>query len=129
MPTYDYKCENCGHAFEKFHSITAAPIKKCPVCGKNTVKRMIGTGAGIIFKGGGFYETDYRSEAYKKSQKAESGGGESGESKGEGKGEKGESKGESKPDAKPAGGESKAETPKAEPAKPKPEKKPATKDS
>ena len=111
MPTYDYKCASCGHAFEKFHSITAPPIKKCPVCGKNTVKRMIGTGAGIIFKGGGFYETDYRSAGYKKAEKAESGG----ESKGE-------SKVEGKADAKPE----KAEVPKAEP---KPEKKPAEKES
>ncbi len=119
MPTYDYKCQSCGHAFEKFHSIMAAPIKKCPVCGKNTVKRLIGTGAGIIFKGGGFYETDYRSEGYKKAEKAESGGGES----------KGEAKAEGKPDAKPdAKVEAKVEAPKAEPVKPKPEKKPAAKE-
>ena len=126
MPTYDYKCQNCGHAFEKFNSIMAAPIKKCPVCGKNTVKRLIGTGAGIIFKGGGFYETDYRSEGYKKAEKAESGGGESkGEAKAEGKAD---AKSDTKPDAKPAGGEAKVEAPKAEPVKPKPEKKPAAKE-
>jgi putative FmdB family regulatory protein len=71
MPTYEYKCEACGHQFEKFQSITAAPIKKCPHCGKNRVKRLIGTGAGLIFKGGGFYETDYRSEAYKSAAKAD----------------------------------------------------------
>ena len=66
MPTYDYQCNACEHTFEKFQSITARPIRKCPKCGKRTVKRLIGTGAGIIFKGSGFYQTDYRSEAYKK---------------------------------------------------------------
>jgi putative FmdB family regulatory protein len=73
MPTYEYKCEACGNKFEKFQSITAPAIRKCPVCGKNRVKRLIGTGAGLIFKGGGFYETDYRSEAYKTAAKADSG--------------------------------------------------------
>jgi putative FmdB family regulatory protein len=66
MPTYEYACEECGHRFEKFQSITANPLRKCPECKKNSVKRLIGTGAGIIFKGNGFYETDYRSESYKK---------------------------------------------------------------
>jgi putative FmdB family regulatory protein len=66
MPTYEYKCEACGHAFEKMQSMTAPAIRKCPACGKNKVKRLIGTGAGLIFKGSGFYITDYRSEAYKK---------------------------------------------------------------
>ena len=79
MPTYEYKCEACGHAFEKFQSITAAPIKKCPECGKSKVRRLIGTGAGLLFKGSGFYITDYRGEAYNKAAKADSstGGGES----------------------------------------------------
>lgn len=71
MPTYEYKCEACGYEFEKFQSIKAAPIKKCPNCAKNRLKRLIGTGAGLIFKGGGFYETDYRSEAYKTAAKAD----------------------------------------------------------
>jgi len=66
MPTYDYECQACGHAFEKFHSITASPIKTCPVCKKRRVRRLIGTGAGVIFKGSGFYQTDYRSDSYKK---------------------------------------------------------------
>lgn len=66
MPTYDYECQSCGHAFEKFQSITASAVRKCPVCGKLKVKRLIGTGAGIIFKGSGFYQTDYRSDSYKK---------------------------------------------------------------
>jgi len=60
MPTYDYKCEACGHTFENFQSMTSKPIRKCPSCGKNKVKRLIGTGAGLIFKGSGFYSTDYR---------------------------------------------------------------------
>ncbi len=72
MPTYEYKCEACGHAFENFQSMTSAPIRKCPVCGKMKVKRLIGTGAGLIFKGSGFYITDYRSEAYKKAAKGDS---------------------------------------------------------
>ena len=71
MPTYEYKCTACGHAFEKFHSITAAPITKCPGCGKSKVKRLIGTGAGLIFKGSGFYITDYRSDGYKNAAKAD----------------------------------------------------------
>src|SRR5688572_4112842 len=69
MPTYDYKCDACGHQFERFQSITAASIKKCPSCGKNKVRRLIGPGAGLIFKGSGFYITDYRSEGYKDAAK------------------------------------------------------------
>jgi putative FmdB family regulatory protein len=72
MPTYDYECNECGHAFEKFQPITSKPIKKCPKCGKMKVKRLIGTGAGVIFKGSGFYQTDYRSGGYKESAKKES---------------------------------------------------------
>lgn len=79
MPTYEYQCSSCGHRYEKFQSIKAAPIKRCPACGKNTAQRLIGTGAGLIFKGSGFYITDYRSEGYKEKAKAESGSG--GESK------------------------------------------------
>jgi putative FmdB family regulatory protein len=71
MPTYEYKCTNCEHLFEKFQSITAPVLKKCPKCGKNTLKRLIGTGAGIIFKGSGFYQTDYRSDSYTQSAKKE----------------------------------------------------------
>lgn len=69
MPTYEYLCDNCGHSFEEFQSITANPLKKCKECGKMKLKRLIGTGAGVIFKGSGFYETDYRSESYKKGEK------------------------------------------------------------
>jgi putative FmdB family regulatory protein len=71
MPTYDYLCDSCGHGFEKFQSITARPLRKCPKCGKKQLKRLIGMGAGIIFKGSGFYETDYRSESYKEARKKE----------------------------------------------------------
>jgi putative FmdB family regulatory protein len=71
MPTYEYVCESCGHEFEKFQTITARPIRKCPKCGKNSVQRLIGAGAGVIFKGSGFYQTDYRSESYKKSAESE----------------------------------------------------------
>lgn len=77
MPTYDYVCEKCGHAFEEFQSITAKPLRKCPECKKLALKRLIGTGAGIIFKGSGFYQTDYRSESYKKGAEKEKGGGSS----------------------------------------------------
>ncbi len=72
MPTYEYQCKACGNRFEAFQSISAKPIKKCPACGKNTVQRLISAGAGIIFKGSGFYETDYRSESYKSAAKKES---------------------------------------------------------
>jgi putative FmdB family regulatory protein len=77
MPTYEYKCFACEHTFEQFQSIKAEPIKRCPSCGKLKVRRLLGTGAGLIFKGSGFYITDYRSEGYKKAAKAETGGGES----------------------------------------------------
>ena len=71
MPTYDYTCENCGYEFEQFQPITARPLRKCPECGKTSLKRLIGSGSGVIFKGSGFYETDYRSESYKKAEKSE----------------------------------------------------------
>ena len=60
MPTYDYVCGACGHEFEMFQSMNDEPIKACPNCRKRQAKRLIGTGAGIIFKGSGFYETDYK---------------------------------------------------------------------
>lgn len=71
MPTYDYVCEACDHTFEEYQSITAKPLKKCPECGKNKLQRLIGTGAGVIFKGDGFYQTDYRSDSYKKGAEAD----------------------------------------------------------
>ena len=69
MPTYDYLCENCGHEFEHFQSITAKLLRKCPECGKMTLKRLIGSGAGVIFKGSGFYQTDYRTDSYTSGEK------------------------------------------------------------
>ncbi len=60
MPTYDYACEECTHTFETFHSMNDAPLRMCPKCGKPALKRLIGLGAGLIFKGSGFYETDYK---------------------------------------------------------------------
>jgi len=76
MPTYEYTCESCGYEFEQFQSITAKPIRKCPKCGRASARRLIGVGAGIIFKGPGFYATDYRSESYKKAEKSEKSGSE-----------------------------------------------------
>lgn len=73
MPTYEYQCSACGHKFEKFQSITADPIKECPECHKKKVRRLIGTGAGIIFKGSGFYITDYRSDSYRSGASKDSG--------------------------------------------------------
>lgn len=60
MPTYDYRCNECGHEFETFQSITASPLKKCPECGRRKLERLIGSGAAVIFRGSGFYCTDYR---------------------------------------------------------------------
>jgi putative FmdB family regulatory protein len=77
MPTYDYVCRACGAELELFQSITARPRRKCQKCGKNTLERRIGTGAGILFKGSGFYQTDYRSASYDAGKKAESDGSDS----------------------------------------------------
>ncbi len=83
MPTYDYVCQDCGHALELFQSMSEAPKRKCPECGKLKLKRQIGMGAGIVFKGSGFYETDYRSDSYKQSAEAEKKASSSGDSKSE----------------------------------------------
>lgn len=72
MPTYDYECDACSHRFELYQSISAEPEKKCPSCKKKKLRRLIGTGAAIVFKGSGFYQTDYRSDSYKKSAAADS---------------------------------------------------------
>ena len=81
MPTYEYRCEKCGHEFEAFHSISAAPLKNCPedLCaqkkwGRGKVAKKISAGSGLLFKGGGFYITDYRSEGYKQAAKKDSAG-------------------------------------------------------
>ncbi|MFC1528468.1 FmdB family zinc ribbon protein [Candidatus Latescibacterota bacterium] len=70
MPTYEYKCAECGHEFELFQNMTDEPVKTCPKC-HGKVERLIGGGAGLIFKGSGFYSTDYRSDSYKKDKKAD----------------------------------------------------------
>jgi putative FmdB family regulatory protein len=84
MPTYDYECDACKHKFELYQGINAEVEKKCPACKKNKLRRLLGTGAAIVFKGSGFYQTDYRSDSYKKSKEADSS---SGSSKSEGKSE------------------------------------------
>lgn len=66
MPTYDYECDSCGHSFEEFQGIRDKIKRKCPECGKLKLRRLFGTGAAVVFKGSGFYQTDYRSESYKK---------------------------------------------------------------
>jgi len=65
MPTYEYACQKCGHEFEHFQSMSAASLRKCPKCGKSSLKRLVGAGAGLIFKGSGFYITDYKAKAGK----------------------------------------------------------------
>lgn len=71
MPTYEYVCDACGHEFELFQSMSASVKRKCPECDKLKLKRLIGIGSGVIFKGSGFYQTDYRSESYKKAAEAD----------------------------------------------------------
>jgi len=71
MPTYEYRCDACGYDLEEFQSIKEAPLKKCPSCKKNKLKRLIGGGGAIVFRGSGFYQTDYRSDAYTKAAKAD----------------------------------------------------------
>lgn len=100
MPTYEYQCSACRHRFEQFQSIKADPLKKCPKCGKAKLERLIGTGAAVLFKGSGFYQTDYRSESYKKAAEAD----------------KPAAAAQEKPDAKPAEAPKK-DAAKAEPAK------------
>jgi putative FmdB family regulatory protein len=132
MPTYEYVCAKCGHEFEKFQPIADKPLAVCPkdLCakrkwGKGKVKRKISTGGGLIFKGSGFYITDYRSDNYKESAKKDSAAAKpaGGESKPSG--------GDSKPsggETKPSGGESKpAAKPESKPAESKPAKSPAKK--
>lgn len=92
MPTYDYKCKKCEHTWEEFQSIKAKPTKKCPECGKQQAQRVIGPGAAIIFKGSGFYQTDYRSSSYKKDAAADKKSSEP---------TKSETKSETKSDSKP----------------------------
>jgi putative FmdB family regulatory protein len=98
MPTYDYECDACGHSFELFQSISEPVKKKCPECGKPKLRRLFGTGAAVMFKGSGFYQTDYRSESYKKAAEKDK---PTGDSKSDKKSEStSESKSESKADSK-----------------------------
>jgi putative FmdB family regulatory protein len=71
MPTYEYRCENCHHQFEELQSFKDEPLKVCPNCHQEQLRRLFGTGAAILFKGSGFYETDYRSDSYKQAAKAD----------------------------------------------------------
>ena len=71
MPTYDYECDACGHTFDVFQSINDPKKKKCPKCGKNKLRRLFGAGSAVVFKGSGFYQTDYRSDSYKKAAEAD----------------------------------------------------------
>ena len=101
MPTYDYECDACGHKAEAFQAMSEEPLKKCPKCKKSKYRRLFGAGAAIMFKGSGFYQTDYRSEGYKKSAAADKpadSSTSSSDSKSDSKGES--SKSESKPAAK-----------------------------
>lgn len=75
MPTYEYLCKSCGHRFDEFQSMSAKELKKCPECKKNALERLIGAGAGVIFKGSGFYQTDYRSSSYSSDAKKDTDGG------------------------------------------------------
>ena len=71
MPTYDYECDACGHQFEQFQGITEKVLRRCPTCHKMKLRRLFGTGAAIVFKGSGFYQTDYRSDSYKRGAEKE----------------------------------------------------------
>ena len=102
MPTYDYKCKKCEHVWEEFHSIKASPSKKCPACGKNAAERQISAGGGILFKGTGFYLTDYRSDSYKKAAAADASSSAPAKSESSGKSES--STPTPKSDSKPSGG-------------------------
>lgn len=109
MPTYDYQCTACDHTFELFQGINDPVKKKCPQCGKNKLQRLFGTGAAIVFKGSGFYQTDYRSEGYKKAAQAEQ---KSSEGKASSGGTSGDAqstaKADTKSESKPAPTESKS---------------------
>ena len=99
MPTYDYECDACGHEFELFQSITEPVQKKCPKCGKLKLRRLFGTGAAVVFKGSGFYQTDYRPDSYKKAAEADKPKSESSDSSSK---DSSTAKSESKTESKPA---------------------------
>lgn len=106
MPTYDYECSACENTFEVFQGINDPVLKKCPECGKNKLNRLFGTGAAIVFKGSGFYQTDYRSEGYKKAAEADK-----------------KSTTEKKSDKKTESSKSESKTSEAKPSETKPAKK------
>jgi putative FmdB family regulatory protein len=108
MPTYDYECDACGHEFELFQGINDPVQRKCPKCGKLKLRRLFGTGAAVVFKGSGFYQTDYRSDSYKKAAEKEKKGGDGG-------GDKAKSDG----DAKKSEAAATPAEPKTKPKKPK----------
>jgi putative FmdB family regulatory protein len=97
MPTYDYVCDSCHHRFEEFQSIKAEALKQCPECHRKKLRRLIGPGGGLIFKGSGFYSTDYRSSSYTKAAAADKGN--SGNSPGDAKGKTPATGGKSKTDS------------------------------
>ena len=99
MPTYEYECQKCGHRFEEFQSMKDAPLVKCPKC-KGKLKRLIGAGAGFLFKGSGFYITDYRSSSYQEKKKSSEAAPKSEGAKAEGAGARPEGK-PAKPGGKP----------------------------
>jgi putative FmdB family regulatory protein len=101
MPTYDYECDACGHKFELFQSIKDNPERKCPKCKKLKLRRLFGTGAAIVFKGSGFYQTDYRSDNYKKQASADQSSSSESKSSDSGSSSSGESKSEAKSESKP----------------------------
>lgn len=107
MPTYEYECQKCGHRFEEFQSMKDAPLAKCPKC-KGKLKRLVGAGAGFIFKGSGFYTTDYRSSSYQEKKKSSESSGKPAESKSEG--------------SKPEGAKSESAKPEGSKTEPKPAK-------
>jgi len=114
MPTYDYECSGCGHRFEELQSFSEPALTKCPACKKKKLARLFGGGGAIIFKGTGFYETDYRKESYTKAAEAES---KAGEAKTETKGESTTSTEAAKPAATPASAPASTPAPAAAPAK------------
>ena len=104
MPTYDYECDACGHKFELFQSMKDEAERKCPKCKKLKLRRLFGTGAAIVFKGSGFYQTDYRSDSYKKQASADKSASEGKSSDSGGSSDKsgsGDKKSETKAESKP----------------------------
>ena len=101
MPTYDYVCDACGHEFEEFQSITEPVLRKCPECKKLKLRRLFGTGAAVVFKGSGFYQTDYRSESYKSGAEKDKPKSESSEKSDKSDSKGTETKSQTKKDAKP----------------------------